>query len=159
MKKLLFSAALVGVFGAAPPAIAGDLIIDGPKPSQLATSVQAVPAVPLGAPTSAVNGEGALTAVLPQRIWRVLVEDIRLSTTVERWSRDAGYRLIWDAKKQVLLSAADSSTGTFEEALKRALSSPAILKSEYPLEACFYPNTPPIVRITRQGEQTEECPL
>jgi hypothetical protein len=37
------------------------------------------------------------------------------------------------------------------------LSSPGIRMSDFPLEACIYANTPPLVRITRQGEQTREC--
>lgn len=92
------------------------------------------------------------------KTWRVQNEDVRLSTTIERWAKDSGHRLIWDAQKQVLLSAGDSFNGTLEEVLQRALSSPAIRKSDYPLEACFYPNNPPVIRITRLGEQTEECP-
>lgn len=113
---------------------------------------QIVPGVSSGQPQIAVSNSST------QKTWRVLNEDIRLATTFDRWAREAGYRLIWDARKHVLLSAGDSFVGTFEGALDRALSSPAILKSEYPLEACFYPNNPPIVRITRLGEQTEQCP-
>lgn len=92
------------------------------------------------------------------KTWRVQSEDVRLSTTLERWTKEAGYNLIWDAQKQVLLSAKDSFSGTLEEALTRVLSSPAIRKSDYPLEACFYPNQPPVIRVTRLGEQAEECP-
>ena len=35
--------------------------------------------------------------------------------------------------------------------------SAGIRQSDYPLEACIYANTPPLVRITRQGEQAREC--
>ena len=100
----------------------------------------------------------AVVAGTPIKTWRVQSEDVRLSTTLERWTKEAGYNLIWDAQKQVLLSAKDSFSGTLEEALTRVLSSPAIQKSDYPLEACFYPNQPPVIRVTRLGDQAEECP-
>lgn len=134
------------------PAFAGVLIIkEDPDKKAVATATAAVVAVA----TPVVPVVVTATTV---RTWRVQSEDIRLSTTLERWSKEAGYNLIWDAQKQVLLSAKDSFDGTLEEALKRVLSSPAIRKSEYPLEACFYPNQPPVIRITRMGEQIEDCP-
>ena len=51
----------------------------------------------------------------------------------------------------------DVVEGTFETALKTLLNSAGIRQSDYPLEACIYANTPPLVRITRQGEQAREC--
>jgi hypothetical protein len=67
-------------------------------------------------------------------------------------------KLVWDAQQHVMLSSADSFTGTLTEALTRVLSSPAIRLSSYPLEACIYPNDPPLLRITRVGDQAQECP-
>lgn len=89
--------------------------------------------------------------------WNVLVQDITLARTLERWGAQAGYRVKWDAQRNFLIGAPDSVEGTFETALKAILNSAGIRQSDYPLEACIYANTPPLVRITRQGEQTREC--
>lgn len=92
------------------------------------------------------------------KTWTILPTDGRLATSFERWAKSEGMRLIWDAKRHVMLSSADSFTGTLSEALQRVLSSPAIRQSDYPLEACIYPNNPPVLRITRMSEQAQECP-
>ena len=89
--------------------------------------------------------------------WSVLVQDITLARTLERWGAQAGYRVKWDAQRNFLIGAPDNVDGTFETALKAILNSAGIRQSDYPLEACIYANTPPLVRITRQGEQTREC--
>ena len=89
--------------------------------------------------------------------WRVLTQDITLARTLERWGAQAGYRVKWDAQRNFLIGAPDSVEGTFETALKAILNSAGIRRSDYPLEACIYANTPPLVRITRQGEQAREC--
>jgi len=87
----------------------------------------------------------------------VRTQDITLVHTLERWTAQAGYRLKWDAQRNFLIGAPDSYEGTFEAALQSVLSSSGIRQSDYPLEACIYANTPPLVRITRQGEQAREC--
>ena len=89
--------------------------------------------------------------------WSTMATDGRLAVTFDRWAKAQGVKMIWDAQKHVMLSSADSFTGTFEQAIYRVLSSPAIRQSDYPLEACIYPNNPPVVRITRLGEQSNEC--
>jgi len=89
--------------------------------------------------------------------WSVLVQDITLARTLERWGAQAGYRVKWDAQRNFLIGAPDSVDGSFEAALKALLNSAGIRQSDYPLEACIYANTPPLVRITRQGEQAREC--
>jgi hypothetical protein len=89
--------------------------------------------------------------------WSVLTQDITLARTFERWGAQAGYRVKWDAQRNFLIGAPDSVEGTFETALKAILNSSGIRQSDYPLEACIYANTPPLVRITRQGEQAREC--
>ncbi len=89
--------------------------------------------------------------------WSVRVQDITLARTLERWGAQAGYRVKWDAQRNFLIGAPDSVEGTFETALKTLLNSAGIRQSDYPLEACIYANTPPLVRITRQGEQAREC--
>ena len=89
--------------------------------------------------------------------WDVLTQDITLARTLERWAVSAGYRLKWDAQRNFLIGAPDSYEGSFESALQTVLGSAGIRQSDYPLEACIYANMPPLVRITRQGEQAREC--
>ena len=100
---------------------------------------------------------GAMAAGPTMAHWSVLVQDITLARTLERWGAQAGYRVKWDAQRNFLIGAPDSVEGTFETALKAILDSAGIRQSDYPLEACIYANTPPLVRITRQGEQAREC--
>lgn len=102
---------------------------------------------------------------IPQQQWKVLVGDVRLANTFERWAREAAaagqadnYKILWDAGKHVLVDATPTYNGTLLEAIAEALQSPAIRLSAYPLEACVYQNSPPLVRITKRGEQTEACP-
>lgn len=87
--------------------------------------------------------------------WQILASDVRLDNTLNRWASVAGMRMLWDAKQHVMLSAEDTFVGSFEQALERVLSSPAIRLSDYPLQACVYPNSPPLLRITRLGDQSD----
>ncbi len=113
-----------------------------------ATSEVVLPVAPYAA---------ASASDLPAARWSVLVQDITLARTFERWGAQAGYRVKWDARRNFLIGAPDSVDGTFETAVKSILGSAGIRQSDYPLEACIYANTPPLVRITRQGEQAREC--
>lgn len=92
------------------------------------------------------------------RTWQILPTDGRLATTFERWAKADGMKLVWDAQQHVMLSSSDTFTGTLTEALSRVLTSPAIRLSSFPLEACIYPNNPALLRITRVGDQSQECP-
>lgn len=89
--------------------------------------------------------------------WTVEVGDITLAKALDRWAKAAGYRVRWDADRHVQISAAASFSGSFEEAVAQVLGTPGIRNSAYPLEACTYPNQPPLVRITRMGDQTNDC--
>jgi hypothetical protein len=89
--------------------------------------------------------------------WEVRASDITLAKTLERWALAGGHKLKWDAARNFLIGAPDVYVGSFEGAVHNLLFSPGIRLSDYPLEACIYANTPPLIRITRQGEQTREC--
>jgi len=99
----------------------------------------------------------AASAARASQRWEVLTQDITLARTLERWAGTAGYRIKWDARRNFLIGAPDSVQGSFETALQAVLGSAGIRQSDYPLEACIYANSPPLVRITRQGEQAREC--
>lgn len=130
----------------------GQSAATGPRAVELAA------AAPVALPVSPfTGGRTASTAGDGQAHWEVRVQDVMLSRTIERWAADAGYRLKWDAARNFLIGAPDLYAGDFEAALQAVLGSAGIRDSDYPLEACVYANTPPLVRITRQGEQSREC--
>lgn len=99
----------------------------------------------------------AVEAPRPPPRWEVQIADVSLLNTFQRWALQAGYRVKWDAARHVLIDAPGVVTGTFEEAVEQVLSSPGIRNGEYPLEVCYYPNQPPLARITRRGEQVKDC--
>lgn len=118
-----------------------------------------LPVAPFSASDSAsaaVVGRGTAAPGAVER-WEVMASDVTLARTFERWSLAAGHKLKWDAARNFLIGAPDVYVGTFEGAIEHVLRSPGIRFSDYPLEACVYANTPPLVRITRQGEQSREC--
>jgi hypothetical protein len=90
-------------------------------------------------------------------VWEVRQSDINLANAFTRWGAAAGYKVRWDARKHAMIEGNDTISGSFENALAYVLSGPAIAESNYPLEVCFYPNTPPLARITRKGDQDKEC--
>ncbi|HEY8975490.1 MAG TPA: toxin co-regulated pilus biosynthesis Q family protein [Burkholderiaceae bacterium] len=116
------------------------------------TASAAEPSLPVAPYAGGASGPEA-----PPRHWSVLVQDITLERTLQRWGAQAGVRLKWDAQRNFLIGAPDMIEGTFETALKTVLDSAGIRQSDYPLEACIYANDPPLVRITRRGEQAHEC--
>lgn len=89
--------------------------------------------------------------------WDIKLQDINLANTFQRWAAAAGWRVRWDARKHVMIEAPDQIPGSFEDAVRLVLEAPGISSSAYPLEVCFYPNTPPLARITLKGDQDKEC--
>ena len=98
-----------------------------------------------------------IASAAPAQRWDVLTGDVLLSKTLQRWADKAGYRIKWDAARNFQIAAPTVFEGDFESAVADVLATPGIRMSDYPLEACIYANTPPLVRITRQGEQAREC--
>lgn len=91
--------------------------------------------------------------------FEVRLTDIRLSVAMARWAAESNVRIRWDADKHVLISAPQTfNAPTVLDAIAMALATPGIRNSEFPLEACEYPNTPPLIRITRLGDQAKDCP-
>lgn len=156
MKKQFQMFLLAAVAAQVPAWAQGVSVVPAAYPG-LSAPVAGDQSLPFAPPPAATRAAAVQTVSSPST-WKIASDDIRLATTLDRWAKQAGFKLIWDAQKHVLLSSADSFTGTFEEALTRVLSSPAIRRSDYPLEACIYPNNPPVVRITKLGDQNTDCP-
>lgn len=153
------------VEGLAPPAVATDRVVAAQATAApvdgLATPV-ALAAKPAQAQQPAVATAAAappapvfLVASVPR--WEVLASDVLLSKTLARWAQAAGYQLKWDALRNFQIGGLSSWSGDLETAVYALLNTPGIRLSEYPLEACVYPNSPPLLRITRKGEQAREC--
>ncbi|WP_256856542.1 TcpQ domain-containing protein [Variovorax sp. KK3] len=139
-------------------AAAQDIVIGAKKPTTAAVAVQ--PDLVLGqakTPPRALAQQATEPKASPQRAWTVELKDVHLANTFQRWAAEAGWRIRWDAAKHVMVEAPDTFTGSFEDAIASQLASPGIAYSGYPLEVCFYPNTPPLARVTRKGEQLKEC--
>jgi len=122
-------------------------------------------ALPTAAAVAVVSAAPApVRSVVPSvpsgaKAFEVRLADIRLSTAMARWGVENGVRIRWDADKHVLIGAPETFTArSVLDAVAQALSTPGIRNSEYPLEACEYPNQPPLIRITRQGDQAKDCP-
>lgn len=121
-------------------------------PAPVTTPVTpAAPPVPL-TPLAPVSVERP-----PSDVWLLSLEDERIDLALKRWADKAGYAYRWDADRYFPIAAPTRFTGRYEDALRSLLSSPGILNSSYPLEACIYANVPPLVRITRLGDQSQEC--
>lgn len=146
MKRILIAAAVL----AALPALAGTLIITG----------EAAKPASSGGAGGGSQPAGLAPTIQPQAVgktWDVRSDDLNLANLFARWGKEAGYVVRWDARKNAMVEGPDRIAGSFEDALTFVLSGPGIASSAYPLEVCFYPNTPPLARITRKGDQDKEC--
>jgi len=121
------------------------------EPTLLIAQTEQLAALPM-------KQENVKLVVTPRAIqWELRVEDGRLDKAIRRWAKEAGYTFRWDADRYVMIAAGTTFSGTFEYAVEQVLETPGIKNSEYPLEACVYNNEPPLLRITRLGDQKEEC--
>lgn len=126
------------------------------QPANQAVPLQERVAVTVSQGSVSANVVSAATSTTSaSRTWQVEVKDITLANTFARWAEASGQKVRWDAERHILVEAPDTLTGTFEDVIATVLSSPGIAKGSYPLEVCFYPNNPPLARITRKGEQKE----
>jgi len=84
--------------------------------------------------------------------WELRANDVKLSTALERWARDAGWRMTWEAERDFDLVLQASFGGTFEQALNTVLR--AYVISDFPLQACLHEDHDGnrAVRIFRFGE-------
>jgi hypothetical protein len=129
------------------PAKTGVIQAGGPVP--VATTSAALTTHPGASPPAAAAND------IPT--WDLRLQDVTLAGALTRWAKTAGWRVLWDLDKNLLIDSPDTYMGTFEQVVTALLSSPSLAQGSAPLEVCFYPNTPPLARITRRGEQHKEC--
>lgn len=149
MFKLMIGALLVGGASGAFAQTGSGAVVRPLSPTDVATPLPAT-----GSSTAPSRADVSAGSAVK---WEIRASDVTLARTFERWAMAAGHKVKWDAARNFLVGATDTYTGSFEGAIVHVLSSPGIRFSDYPLEACIYANTPPLVRITRQGEQSREC--
>lgn len=139
--------------------LAGSPVIAQPEPVNgrfdLPTVV-AAPAAPDVAGGATAASAGGRSPVIDS-LWTLKLSDERIDLALARWSREIGYEFRWDADRFFPIAAPTAFEGSFEAAIRLVLMSPGIRNSVYPLEACIYANTPPLLRITRLGDQSQEC--
>lgn len=80
------------------------------------------------------------------RSWTVELADSTIRLCLKRWAKDAGWQLVWDARRDFIIDAEVSFYGTFEQALGSMMQS--LSDSEYPLQARLNTDTK-VVRIQR----------
>lgn len=97
------------------------------------------------------------TPTLPTSVWEIRLSDVRLDRALQRWALESGHGFRWDADRYVLIGAPARYAGPLDKALEAVLATPGIRASAYPLEACIYANQPPLIRITRLGDQADDC--
>lgn len=124
-------------------------------PQLIATTNPVITPTPIKlAPVTPITAEKSIPAPI---VWEIKLQDITLAQTLQRWSQKAGWKLIWDVDKHLLIDSPHQLEGSFEEAVGWLLSTPSLAAAGIPLEVCFYPNTPPLARVTKKGQQDQEC--
>lgn len=116
-----------------------------------------IPQDRINAGPSTRSGTDRSKTLAPAAFWDIKLSDVRLDRALQRWAQQAGYSFRWDADRYLMVAAPARYSGTLEDAIRAVLSTPGIRESSYPLEACLYANQPPLLRITRLGDQSEYC--
>ena len=120
-----------------------------------------VSSAPIALPPKSALAPASSATIRPPALehpqWDLRLQDVTLAAVFHRWAGVAGWRVLWDVDKHLLIDAPDVYLGSFEQVVSAVLSSPGLVQGPYPLEVCFYPNTPPLARITRRGEQSRDC--
>jgi hypothetical protein len=109
------------------------------------------------APVETVVTERPVAPPRAQQEWELRQDDGRIDISIKRWATKMGYSFRWDAERYVLVDGSNKFRGDFPSAIRQLLGSSSIKNSSFPLEACLYNNTPPLLRITRMGDQSEDC--
>jgi hypothetical protein len=87
----------------------------------------------------------------PALVWSVVPADGTISATLNRWANEAGYRIFWQAQKD-LPSVSTTYRGTFEGALGALMSDSK--HSGYALHACLYDNK--VVRVLHAAQSCQQ---
>lgn len=112
----------------------GESAVEWVKTPRAPLTKKATPESPAG-DAAEVSGE-----------WQVLLSDRTFYQTMLRWTRQAGWQLVWEAERDFAIDAQVSLQGTFLQVLDISMRS--LLNTDYPLQAQINEQTR-VVRITR----------
>lgn len=96
-----------------------------------------------------VDNAPQLSSQPPQK-WEVLASDRTLNATLARWSRSAGWQMVWELPVDYTIDARASISGSFEEAI--AAVSRSMEQAEVPMNAIFYDGNK-VLRIVVKGRE------
>lgn len=82
----------------------------------------------------------------PAEAWAVELSDSTVRLSLKRWAQNAGWQLVWDANRDLVIDAQVTFYGSFEQALASMMH--ALVDSEFPLQARVNTEAK-IVRIQR----------
>jgi len=103
---------------------------------------------PASAP--AVAADAPQRSSQPSQEWEVLVSDRTLNATLARWSRSAGWQMVWELPVDYTIDAHASVSGSFEDAV--AAVSRSMKQAEVPMNAIFYDSNK-VLRIVVKGRE------
>lgn len=89
--------------------------------------------------------------MMPALVWSVVPADGTISATLNRWASQAGYKIFWQAQKD-LPSVGTTYRGTFEGALEALMVDTK--HSSYALHACLYDNK--VVRVLHAVQSCQQ---
>ncbi|UXH80278.1 toxin co-regulated pilus biosynthesis Q family protein [Roseateles amylovorans] len=78
--------------------------------------------------------------------WTVELADQTFRQTLLRWTRIAGWQLVWEADRDFAIDAQVTLQGNFTQVLEEAMNS--LRETDYPVQALINPNTR-VVRVKR----------
>lgn len=114
--------------------VLGESAVEWIKTPRAPLTTKAAPEAPAGDPAE------------PTAEWQVLLSDKTFYQTMLRWTRQAGWQLVWEAERDFAIDAQVSLQGTFLQVLDTSMRS--LLQTDYPLQAQVNEQTR-VVRITR----------
>jgi Toxin co-regulated pilus biosynthesis protein Q len=101
----------------------------------------------VSAPAAAPPRKVAGVSKAPTR-WLMSERDRTLRIALERWSQEAGWRLLWELGVDYRLDAPSTINGTFEEAVSTVVAN--MDRAEVPPKAIFYRGNH-VLRVVARG--------
>jgi hypothetical protein len=133
-RRAALAAMLVGLLGCASPV--------GRTPDADRRAPAALPA------ESGVEPAKEATGDAPVVRWALSERDKTLKSAIERWAREAGWRLVWELGVDYRISAAASIEGTFETAVTEVVKN--MEHADVPPKAIFYRGNQ-VLRVVARG--------
>ncbi|MDN7673701.1 toxin co-regulated pilus biosynthesis Q family protein [Burkholderia oklahomensis] len=115
-------------------------------PSASAVSAPAAEALPAAAMPAAAAASAAPPVPLP--VWDVRASDGTIRGVLSRWTRTAGWQLVWDAPVDFSIDAQATLRGSFEDALQALVAS--LGRTSTPIQAILYQGNH-VLRVVAQG--------